>query len=155
MIFSGGFPRKTNESCLVATQKTIYHVQKNMENVISATYPERVLLCDRGTVDGSAYWPESHDDFFKQLKTTKEKEFARYDAVIFFESAAVGGDQIEGGNPARVESLAEAAILDEKLRKIWCEHPNFHLIRHQKSFFKKITKAINLLNKIIHNGHKK
>ncbi|MBT4760447.1 MAG: AAA family ATPase, partial [Bdellovibrionaceae bacterium] len=47
MIFSGGFPRKTNESCLVATQKTIYHVQKNMENVISATYPERVLLCDR------------------------------------------------------------------------------------------------------------
>jgi hypothetical protein len=32
-------------------------VQRNLEDVQAALYPERVLLCDRGTVDGAAYWP--------------------------------------------------------------------------------------------------
>jgi hypothetical protein len=98
-----------------------------------------VLLCDRGTVDGAAYWPGTQDAFFARLDTTLEQELARYDGVIFFESAAVGGGSIEGGNPVRTESIEQAAALDARLRRLWARHPRFVLVRHDDSFFRKIS----------------
>ena len=56
----------------------------------SALYPERILLCDRGTLDGAAYWPGEPEEFFAAIGTSLEAELARYDAVIFFETAAAG-----------------------------------------------------------------
>jgi predicted ATPase len=105
MVFSGGFPRVTEPSAVHAAQRAIYHVQRNLEDVQAALYHDRVLLCDRGTVDGAAYWPGNTNGFFEDIGSTLERELARYDAVIFFESAAVGGMGIEGGNPIRNESL--------------------------------------------------
>ena len=135
----GGFPRCANAPGLLAAQHAIYHVQRNLEDVQSAQYPDRILLCDRGTVDGAAYWPGETDEFFGELGTSLEAELARYDGVIFFESAAVGGLDIEGGNPIRNESLEEAAALDRKLHELWENHPRFVVVRHNRSFFKKIS----------------
>lgn len=90
--------RVDNPDARRAAQTAIYHVQRNLEDVQSALHPTRVLLCDRGTVDGAAYWPGSGDDFFRAMRTTHQAELERYDAV-FFQSAAVGGLKIEGGNP--------------------------------------------------------
>ncbi len=139
LLFSGGFPRCTGRSGILAAQHAIFHVQRNLEDVQSARYPDRILLCDRGTVDGAAYWPGATDEFFATLGTTLARELARYDGVIFFESAAVGGMGIEGGNPVRNESMKQAAALDAKLRKLWAHHPRFILVRHNPSFLKKIT----------------
>lgn len=139
LVFSGGFPRCANAPGLLAAQHAIYHVQRNLEDVQSAQYPDRILLCDRGTVDGAAYWPGETDEFFGELGTSLEAELARYDGVIFFESAAVGGLDIEGGNPIRNESLEEAAALDRKLHELWENHPRFVVVRHNRSFFKKIS----------------
>jgi predicted ATPase len=139
MVFSGGFPRGTEKHGILAAQRAIYHVQRNLEDVQSARFPERVLLCDRGTVDGAAYWPGTQDAFFARLDTTLEQELARYDGVIFFESAAVGGGSIEGGNPVRTESIEQAAALDARLRRLWARHPRFVLVRHDDSFFRKIS----------------
>ena len=149
MLFSGGFPRHKIDAALKATQYTVYSVQRNLENIIRHKYPNRTLLCDRGTIDGAAYWPEGEESFYKALKITREEEYKRYDAVIFFESAAVGGDSIEGCNQARIESNKEAIEINEKLKNIWRHHPNFHYISHDKSFFKKISAAIKLLQEIV------
>ena len=132
-----------------ATQYTIYNVQRSLENIVRHQHPNKVLLCDRGTIDGAAYWPEGEDSFYESFKISREEEYKRYDAVIFFESAAVGGDSIEGCNPIRTESMKEAIALNEKLKNIWCHHPNFHLIPHNKSFFKKISSAIKLLQEML------
>ena len=48
-------------------------MQIALEDVQKATYPDRMFLCDRGTCDGAAYWPEGTDDFFKQMGTTEEE----------------------------------------------------------------------------------
>ncbi len=56
ILFQGGFPRSTEPGARRAGQTTIFHVQRNPENVQAAIYPQRVLLCDRGTVDGAADW---------------------------------------------------------------------------------------------------
>lgn len=149
LLFSGGFPRCDEAPGLLAAQNAIFHVQRNLEDVQSAEYPGRILLCDRGTVDGAAYWPGEPEEFFSELGTTLEKELARYDGVIFFESAAVGGMGIEGGNPERKESLEEAVVLDRKLHKLWEHHPRFVVVRHQPSFFKKISFGLAELESMV------
>jgi len=149
LVFSGGFPRCTEPPGVFAAQRAIFHVQRNLEDVQSALYPERILLCDRGTVDGAAYWPGPEDAFFTALGTTLERELARYDGVIFFESAAVGGIGIEGGNPMRHESLEQAAALDAKLRKLWAHHPRFIVVRHDPSFLKKISFGLAELDAMV------
>lgn len=149
MVFSGGFPRSTETMAIHAAQRAIYQVQRNLEDVQAALYPERVLLCDRGTVDGAAYWPGEPKHFFHEVGTSLEAELTRYDAVIFFESAAVGGMGIEGGNPIRTESLEEAVSLDHKLRSLWSKHPNFFLVPHNPSFFKKISYGLAVLEGIV------
>ena len=149
LLFSGGFPRVTEPAARRAAQSAIYHLQKNLEDVQSARFPERILLCDRGTVDGAAYWPEEPAGFFAAMGTTEADELARYDAVIFFESAAVGGIAFEGGNPARIESIEQAAHLDHRLRGIWSKHPKFVIVRHNPSFFRKITFGLTALESIV------
>lgn len=150
LLFSGGFPRSDEPHAMRAAQRAMFHVQRNLEDVQSARFPERILLCDRGTVDGAAYWPDGGEDFFSALGTTREAEYTRYDAVLFFESAAIGGlEVVEGGNPIRTESISSAASLDARLREAWADHPNFVLIPHEASFFHKMTRALQSLQDIL------
>lgn len=149
LMFTGGFPRYDQPEAVRSAQLAIYHVQRNLEDIQAARYPDRILLCDRGTIDGAAYWPEMDGDFFETLGTSPEAELARYDGVIFFESAAVGGLGIEGGNPVRRESLEEAVELDAKLRRYWSSHPRFTIVHHNRSFFKKISIGLAVLDEMV------
>lgn len=162
MLFSGGFPRYLDPAAVRAAQKAIYYVQVGVEDTQAARYPGRILLCDRGTVDGAAYWPSAaggpgkpdgpggdDDDFFTALGTTSEAELARYDAVIFFESAAGAGISIEGGNAARIEDLDQAVRLDRRLNETWSQHPRFVFVPNNHSFFKKITYGLAAIESIV------
>ncbi|HWB76881.1 MAG TPA: ATP-binding protein [Nannocystaceae bacterium] len=149
MLLGGGFPRVHEPSAQRAAQVAIFHVQRNLEDVQAARYPDRVLLCDRGTVDGAAYWPGSPDEFFASLGTTLAAELARYDEVIFFETAAVGGLSIENGNRVRTETSAEAVAVDRRLREIWSLHPRFTFVGHNASFFAKITDGLGKLSALV------
>lgn len=149
LLYTGGFPRIGENGVRKATQRAIYHVQKNLEEAQAAHYKSRVLLCDRGTVDGAAYWPDESDDFFGHLNTTLDAELARYDAVIFFETAAVGGISIEGGNPSRIESLQDALAIDQRLRFLWSKHPHFVFVPHNASFIQKVNAGLGELAKLV------
>ncbi len=149
LVFSGGFPRCTEPPGLLSAQRAIFHVQRNLEDVQSARYPDRILLCDRGTVDGAAYWHDGGSGFFDAVGTTLEQELGRYDGVIFFESAAVGGLRVEGGNPIRTESIAEAAALDARLQLLWKQHPRFVVVHHSDSFLKKIMLGFAALDAMV------
>ncbi len=150
MLFSGGFPRVGEPSARAATQRAIFHAQVALEDIQAALYPDRILLCDRGTVDGAAFWPEdAPQGFFETMETTLQTELRRYDAVLFFESAAVGDIAIEGGNPTRTESNAEARELDMRLREVWSTHPGFHFIPHSASFFGKLQAGLMKLERIV------
>lgn len=149
LIYKGGFPRSGDMTVKKAAQRAIYHVQINLEDAHASNPKSRILLCDRGTLDGVVYWPENPNQFFEQLNTSMEKELSRYDAVIFFETAAVGGLSIEGGNPARIESLQEALTLDRRMKEIWSKHPNFVFIPNDLSFIKKVNNGLTELAKIV------
>lgn len=149
ILFQGGFPRSRQAKALRFAQTTIFGMQRNLEDVQATLYPDRTLLCDRGTIDGAAYWPGTSRDYFDAVGTTFERELRRYAAVIFFETAAVGGASIEGGNPVRIETLSEAVALDRRLRRLWSQHPRFILIPHEPSFFKKISLGLTALESLI------
>jgi hypothetical protein len=100
-------------------------------------------------VDCAAYWPDDTPDFFQAVGSTMESEFARYDAVLFFESAAVGGIHIEGGNPTRIETIEEAVALNATLQSLWSRHPGFVLVRHEDSFFRKMNRGLKALQDIV------
>lgn len=153
MLFAGGFPRVHEPEALRSAQTAIYNVQRNLEDIQAARYPGRILLCDRGTVDGAAYWPDDPDGFFVAQNTTIEAELQRYDHVIFFETAAGGGHSIASTNVCRVESDAEAVALDDALRALWGQHPNFRMIPHGPSFLAKITSSLHMLTDIL-AGHR-
>ncbi len=152
LLYGGGFPRYRDDRSRCVVQRVIFHLQRGLEETQAARYPDRILLCDRGTVDGAAYWPEQlggPDMFFEPMGTTLKTELSRYDAVIFFESAAVGGIDIEGGNPQRIENIGEAAKLDTRLRALWSQHDRFVFVPNNPSFFKKIADGLMSLEKIV------
>lgn len=152
LLFSGGFPRHTDALAVRAAQRAIFQVQRGLEDTQSANFSDRILLCDRGTVDGQAYWPlmgDRDDDFFAAQGTTLAREFSRYDAVLFFETAAAGEIAIDSNNPVRTENLEQARELDTKLHTIWGQHSRFVFIPHNASFFKKITFALAILEGLV------
>lgn len=150
ILFSGGFQRSHDPESIKITQRAIYHMQRDMEDLYAVQNPGAMLLCDRGTVDGAAYWPGAHPhEFFECQGTTLKAELSRYEAVLFFESAAVGGMMIGGGNPVRNETESEAVALDNRLRALWSQHPRFILVPHNSSFFKKISSGLAAMESIV------
>lgn len=150
LLFSGGFPRAPEEPARRAAQGAIFHVQRNLEEVHAALFPARILLCDRGTVDGAAYWPGPPEDFFASMGTSEAAELARYDAVLFFETAAAAhaGD-LKSNNPVRTESAAEALVLDRALHAVWSRHPRFVHVPSNHSFFRKISIGLGALERLV------
>jgi predicted ATPase len=149
ILFQGGFPRSNEPHARRIAQTAIYHVQRHLEDVQASLYPGRALLCDRGTIDGAGYWPGEIHHYFEAVGSSFDAELRRYDAVIFLESAAVGGASIEGGNPIRNESTEEAVALDAKLRSLWSRHPRFVFVPHNPSFFKKISFGLAALESMV------
>lgn len=150
LVFTAGFPRSTVPAEVKITQRAIYQMQHDLEDLYALRYPGSLLICDRGSIDGAAYWPGSHPgEFFKAQGTSLKRELARYDAVLFFESAAMGGMAIDGGNPVRNESLAEAMTLDARLRGLWSQHSRFVLVPHNPSFFKKLSAGLTAMENIV------
>jgi predicted ATPase len=141
IVFGGGFPRTQHEVVRRAAQRAIYHVQRELESATEASQPA-VILCDRGTVDGFAYWPGS-DDFYLQVGTTRDAELARYHTVIHLRTAPDGAYNYS--NPLRVESPAEARAIDDRILLAWQNHPHRVVIEAEDDF---LTKAANTIDVI-------
>lgn len=149
LLFAGGFPRTSDPEAQRVAQPAIFYVQRHLEDVQAVVHPDRLLLCDRGTVDGGAYWPDGEGGFYETVGTTLEAELARYDAVLFFQSAAVGGLSTASANRWRTENDVEAADLDRRLRRLWAKHPRFYLVPHHASFLRKMLTGLAILEGLV------
>jgi predicted ATPase len=142
LMFRHVFPQVENEAERCAVQRAIFNVQNELESFYDArALPGQALLCDRGSCDGGGYWPGGHDLFFAAMGTSWAAELARYDAVLFLETAAVGGYSIREGNETRSETLTEAVAIDARLRAVWQSHPRFVHIGHERDFAHKLARA--------------
>jgi predicted ATPase len=143
IIFGGGFPREDDDSCRRAAQRAIFHVQRELEST-GDSHNAAIVLCDRGTVDGLAYWPGAPDEFWTSVGTTIEAELGRYDAVIHLRTPA-----LEQGynhqNPLRTESAAVAAEVDARIASAWAAHPRRFMVESSADFLDKAARALETL----------
>jgi predicted ATPase len=146
LMFAHVFPPVQNPAERYAVQRAIFEVQRNLETVYESRLgADQVLLCDRGVPDGAGYWPDGPEAFFEAMQTEWQAEIARYDVVLFLESAAVGGLSIAEGNPIRREDQAAAMHVDRCLRSVWAQHPNFQHVAHEHDFAVKVARGAQLL----------
>jgi len=142
ILFGGGFPRNDNPTILRAVQRAIYFVQRELE----ATGDENgaaIVVCDRGTIDGEAYWP-GPGDLWASVGTTREAELSRYDAVIHLSTP----DPANGyghSNPLRIESADQAHTIDDRILRAWADHTRRYIVEATHDFLAKAARAFAIL----------
>ncbi len=131
-------------------QRKIYQLQVDQEDRTLRANPGKVLLLDRGTIDGAAYWPEGPDDYWRDVRSTLSRELTRYDAVLWLESsAALGLYDNDASNFCRFED-AQAAIASGKLlHRLWGDHPQLHQVAAFHKLDEKIRAVETILSRLI------
>ncbi|MDP9196923.1 MAG: ATP-binding protein [Pseudomonadota bacterium] len=146
LVYGGGFWRLQSQSGRAAAQRAIYHVQRQLENVALGENRWPVTLCDRGTLDGLAYWPEPQETFWDMAGSSMEQEYARYAAVIHLQSPSeeMGYNH---QNSLRIETAHQARELDEKIGALWSRHPRYTMIESRPGFLEKVRLAITAITR--------
>jgi len=142
IVFGGRFPRDGRAEIRQAAQRAIFHVQRELETSEDSD-DAAVVLCDRGTVDGSAYWA-GPGDLFSSVGTTRESELARYHAVIHLRTPS-SPDAYGRANPLRIETLEEAGAIDHRIADAWSGHPRHFDIQATPDFLTKVAQTLQIL----------
>ncbi len=142
VVFRGGFPREPARELRRAAQRAIFHVQRELE-ATGDVDGAAVVLCDRGTVDGAAYWP-GPGELWSEVGTTLSQELARYDTVIHLRTPAANGGY-NHNNPLRIETPAQAAEIDERIAGVWSTHPRRFEVAASPDFIVKAARTLELL----------
>jgi len=140
ILFGGGFPRLTTPIHRRAAQRAIFHVQRELEATTDDD-PSAIVVCDRGTVDGAAYWP-GPGELWTEVNTTLAAELARYDVVIHLR---VPGAQYNHQNPLRTEDVSTAHAIDDRIAALWAGHPHRFEVDAEHDFFAKASHALRIL----------
>jgi predicted ATPase len=142
IVFGGGFPRKPGAAAARASQRAIFAIQRELE-AIGDTEDAATVLCDRGVVDGVAYWP-GPEEFWEAVGLAREDAFTRYEVVIHLR-VPEGHDGYQRRNPLRIESAAEARAIDDRIFRAWEGHPRRHVIDAESDFVTKANRALDLI----------
>ena len=144
IIFSGGFWRLNSLTAQLSVQRAIYHVQQEMELLVKNEKQWGIGICDRGTLDGLAYWPENEGSFWQSFNTSIEKEYLKYKAIIHLRTP----DLVHGynhENPNRTETAEEAKRIDNRIKELWHNHPRYFEVASEASFLKKLENSASII----------
>lgn len=147
ILYKGGFPRIKNYAGYYHGQLAIVSTLRHIEDLLVDSHPDSLIICDRGSLDSLAYWPDNADHFFKNINSTREAELARYDWVLHLDTATEDG--YDTTNAIRTESFHEAYLLNDKVRSSWEGHPNRQIITAENDFFTKMKKATDIVANIL------
>jgi len=147
IVFGGGFPRLASSHARRCAQRAIYHVQDELENMMAFPTTEgspASLLCDRGTLDALAYWPDSSPmTFLAAMNTTIERELSRYSAIIHLRVPELAEEYRQ--SVIRKEPYVEARAIDDRLLDIWARHPRRTIINGKHDFMVKAADALRVI----------
>jgi predicted ATPase len=143
MLWKGGFPRRDTYIARCAAQRAIVRVQFELQRLAIDEPTTGLAICDRGTLDGLAYWPGTHAEYFSDLDTTEERELGRYAAVIHMQSAP--RDHGYFSTALRPETAEHAREIDKRILDAWKHHPNRVVIESQPDFLIKLDRVLTLL----------
>jgi len=143
IVFAGGFPRRDGFEERRAAQRAIFHVQRELESLGEAE-GAAILLCDRGTLDGLAYWPGDPEELWAAVHGSLGAELQRYASVIHLRTPAAG-EGYNHGNPIRTETAQAAALIDARIAEVWAAHPRVTTIPASGDFLVKANAALEVI----------
>jgi predicted ATPase len=143
ILWRGQFPRHATIAGRKAAQRAIVRVQLEMQRMTIEEGAAVLIICDRGTLDGLAYWPGSEGEYFEDIASTRQRELDRYATVIHMRTPP--GDHGYTPTPVRIESAAEAAQLDARIDAAWSAHPRRFVIDSDDDFVSKLHRALNVI----------
>lgn len=144
VLYGGGFWRRSSEVARTEAQKAIFQVQRGFENILLGERLWSVGLCDRGSLDGLAYWPGDQSSFWSAMNSSLETEYARYSAVIHLRTPDLANGY-NHQNLLRIESSGEALALDGKIAEIWSQHPKYVAVASTQEFLQKAKIALEAI----------
>jgi predicted ATPase len=144
ILYGGGFPRAERLPVRRAGQRAIFHVQRELERMALEEGQAAVVLCDRGTVDGLAYWPDRPESFWADVGTSYEAELARYATVLHLRTPHEN-QGYNHQNPVRIESAQAAAAIDERIFQAWSAHPRRLVVNSMDAFVTKLAQVLELV----------
>jgi predicted ATPase len=142
IVFGGGFPRVQTDEVRRAAQRAIFYVQRELEGTREAA-DDAIVLCDRGTVDGQAYWP-GPGQLWDSVDTTLAEQLRRYHAVVHLR-VPTSENGYNRSNPLRIESAVEAAVIDVKIEDAWISHPRRFVVAPTAQFLAKASRVLAIL----------
>jgi len=115
------------------------------------------VVCDRGTLDISAYIsPEMWNDITGKCGTSTNELRHRYDAVLHLVSAADGAEEYytvatnaNRYEQANEEGLQLARDLDKKVNRAWTGHPHLRVINNHDDFDTKLRRVIKEISNVL------
>jgi len=144
VVFGGGFPRRATAAMRRGAQRAIFHVERELEDATLEEKTAGVVLCDRGLIDALAYWPDEPATFWSRVRYSESEALARYAAVIHL-ATPLEGSGYDHSNPLRIETAAEAAVIDGRIRKAWANHPRRTVVESTPDFLAKLEAAVALI----------
>lgn len=146
-----GFIPNMSKTELLTYEASIIKAQISLENsfnlIAKVSQKPSVILCDRGTMDVSAYLATEDWKLLLDMEGWNVVNLRdhRYDAVFHLVTAAIGAEKFYtlNNNIARRETLEEARQLDFRTREAWLGHPLMRIITNEKDFNHKVTKLID------------
>jgi predicted ATPase len=154
LLLGSGFPPPGHERIACATdewirsfQGAILSIQQSLEDSFARLAPggrARLLVCDRGLLDGAAYWPGGRSDFLRHFGLSLEDCFARYASVVHLQSLAETQPHLYGpeGNAIRYENVSEARRVEESVRAAWHGHPGLLVLAAEMELEAKIARVV-------------
>ena len=129
--------------------------EKLFEQAARTMPGEKILIvCDRGVLDNKAYMtPEEFAFVMRELNANEVELRDSYDAVFHLVTAAKGAEEFytTANNTARIESVAQACELDDKLLASWTGHPRLRVIDNATNFEVKMRRLIGEISACL--GH--
>ncbi|MCA9389694.1 MAG: AAA family ATPase [Candidatus Magasanikbacteria bacterium] len=113
-------------------QKLIYAVQRAFEHAAqdqAIRDGKKAIILDRGSMDNAAYIDGGVETLTSLLRTTREAEYARYQAVICLSQPSQEVyERMRSNNPARSEDYETAEALSERIKNAWRQHPCCYMV---------------------------
>jgi len=111
---------------------------------------DAVILCDRGILDGAAYFPGGKAELADKFMLSLPKCLASYDQVIHLSSLSTDQPDLyekeKASNPCRFEDTARAQELDRNIAEAWCDHPSYSRIEATENIERKFERCLETIN---------
>ena len=151
----------TNKDYFYEGEKATLEIQLALEDKFTRMAQQcgepSIIVCDRGTMDISAYMePSMWDTLLRTVGTSSAELRERYDAVLHLVSAADGAEQYytTANNAQRYEQMNEeglriARMLDKRVIKAWTGHTHLRVINNHDDFDAKMKRVLREIREVL------